>query len=158
MTQTGNFNYLSDWSSEAWRYIVQQYFTAYLILLCIDWLLGWFICPLFALFNCSFVLSVPSFICFLVSSLIRFFVSFVCSFFESLPGGGGGCIFPCSLEKIGVSPLFPKNKLRCSLKFTRVTFPCSQKFYCMFPWSREIFFNVPQNSQHISVFDARLFS
>ena len=70
----------------------------------------------------------------------------------------GGCMFPCSLEKIGDSPLFPKNKLRCSLKFTLVKFPCSRKFYCMFPWSPEIFFNVPQNSQHISVFDARLFS
>ena len=31
------------------------------------------------------------------------------------PPRGGGCMFPCSLEKIGVSPLFPKNKLRCSL-------------------------------------------
>ena len=36
-------------------------------------------------------------------------------------------MFPCSLEKIGVSPLFSKNKLRCSVKFTLVKFPCSQK-------------------------------
>ena len=45
----------------------------------------------------------------------------------------GGCMFPCSLEKIRVSPLFPKNKLRCSLEFTLIKFPCSQKFCCMFP-------------------------
>ena len=29
-----------------------------------------------------------------------------------------GCMFPCSLEKIGVSPLFPKNKLP-SVKYQR---------------------------------------
>ena len=63
---------------------------------------------------------------------------------EGLPGGVHVPLFP--RKKIGVSPLFPKNKSRCSLKFTLVKFSCSQKFYCMFPWSPEIFFNVPQNS------------
>ena len=69
----------------------------------------------------------------------------------------GGYMFPCSLEKIGVFPLFPKNKLRCSLKFTFIKFPCSQKFCCMFPWSPEILINVPQNFNHISVFDGQYF-
>ena len=47
--------------------------------------------------------------------------------------GGGKCIFPCSLEKIGISPLFPKNKFRRSLKYPLAKFPCSQKYYLMFP-------------------------
>ena len=72
-------------------------------------------------------------------------------------GRGGGYMFPCSLEKIGVFSLFPKNKLRCSLKFTFIKFPCSQKFCCMFPWSPEILINVPQNFNHISVFDGQYF-
>ena len=67
----------------------------------------------------------------------------------------GGYMFPCSLEKIGVFPLFPKNKLRCSLKFTFIKFPCSQKFCCMFPWSPEILINVPQNFNHVSAFDGQ---
>ena len=54
-------------------------------------------------------------------------------------------------------PLFPKNKLRCSLKFTFIKFPCSQKFCCMFPWFPEILINVPQNFNHISVFDGQYF-
>ena len=54
-------------------------------------------------------------------------------YFESLPGKGGGVHFPCSLEKIGVSPLFPKNKFRRSLKYPLAKFPCSQKYYLMFP-------------------------
>ena len=69
----------------------------------------------------------------------------------------GGYMFPCSLEKIGVFALFPKNKLRCSLKFTFIKFPCSQKICCMFPWSPEILINVPQNFNHISVFDGQYF-
>ena len=60
----------------------------------------------------------------------------------------GGYMFPCSLEKIGVFPLFPKNKLRCSLKFTFIKFPCSQKFCCMFPWSPETLpETLPRHSQ-----------
>ena len=68
---------------------------------------------------------------------------------EGLPGG---CMFPCSLEKIGVSPLFPKNKLIFSLKFTLVKFPCSQKFYCMFPWSQKdslMFHKIPNIFQFL---------
>ena len=64
----------------------------------------------------------------------------------------GGCMFPCSLEKIGVSPLFTKNKLRCSLKLTLVKFPCSQKFYCMFPWSQKdslMFHKIPNIFQFL---------
>ena len=54
-------------------------------------------------------------------------------FLNKVRASQGGYMFPCSLEKIGVFPLFPKNKLRCSLKFTFIKFPCSQKFCCMFP-------------------------
>ena len=71
--------------------------------------------------------------------------NFFVFFLKHMTASQGECMFPCSPEKIGGSPLFPKNKIRCSLKFTLVKFPCSQKFYCMFPWSPEIFFNVPQN-------------
>ena len=48
--------------------------------------------------------------------------------FASLRASQGGCMLPCSLGKIGVSSLFPKDKLTCSLKFTYVKLPCSQKF------------------------------
>ena len=58
----------------------------------------------------------------------------------------GGCVFPCSLWKFTVVPLFLKNKLRCSPKFTSTEFPCSQKFRSMFPWSPKIFLTVPYNS------------
>ena len=37
-----------------------------------------------------------------------------------------GCMFPCSLKKLECLLLFPKNKLRCSLKFTLVKFSCSR--------------------------------
>ena len=52
--------------------------------------------------------------------------------FEGLPGGGG-CMFPCSLQKIAISPLFPKNKFWCSPKFIFTEFPCSLKLCSMFP-------------------------
>ena len=52
---------------------------------------------------------------------------------------GGGCMFTCSLWKFTVVPLFPKNKERCSPKFTFTEFPCSQKFRSMLPWSPKIF-------------------
>ena len=55
------------------------------------------------------------------------------SILKASQGRGGGGMFPCSLEKTGVSPLFPKNKFTCSLKFTLAKFPCSQKYYLMFP-------------------------
>ena len=64
----------------------------------------------------------------------------------------GGCMFPCSLWKFTVVPLFLKNKLRCSPKFTFTEFPCSQKFRSMFPWSPKIFLTVPYNSSHIIFF------
>ena len=72
--------------------------------------------------------------------------------------GGGGGMFPCSLEKIRVSPLFPQNKFRCSLNslllsspVPRNSTPCSldpQKYFLMFPKIPNIF----------QFFDARLFS
>ena len=49
-----------------------------------------------------------------------------------------------------VVPLFLKNKLRCSPKFTFTEFPCSQKLCSMFPWSPKIFLTVPHNFSHIS--------
>ena len=52
---------------------------------------------------------------------------------EGLPGGG--CMFPCSLWKFTVVPLFLKKKLRCSQKLTFTEFPCSQEFRSIFPWS-----------------------
>jgi len=58
----------------------------------------------------------------------------------------GGCMFLCSLWQFTVVPLFLKNKLRCSPKFTFTEFPCSQKFRSMFPWSPKIFLTVPYNS------------
>jgi len=62
----------------------------------------------------------------------------------------GGCMFPCSLWKFTVVPLFLKNKLRCSPKFTFTEFPvprnsapCSldhQKYSSLFPTIPLIFY------------------
>jgi len=64
----------------------------------------------------------------------------------------GGWMFPCSVWKFIVVPLFLKNKLRCSPKFTFTEFPCSQKFRSMFPWSPTIFLTVLYNSSQILFF------
>ena len=69
---------------------------------------------------------------------------------EGLPGMGG--MFPCSLWKFTVVPLFLKCKLRCSPKFTFTEFHCSQKFRSMFPRSPKIFLTVSYNYSHILFF------
>ena len=56
----------------------------------------------------------------------------------------GGCMFPCSLWKFTVFPLFLKNKLRCFPQFTFTEFSCSQKFRSIFPRS-------PKNIPHYSL-------
>lgn len=44
-------------------------------------------------------------------------------------------MFPCSLKKLSISPLFPNNKLSCSPVF----------IFVMLPWSQKIFVVVPLN-------------
>ena len=88
---------------------------------------------------------------FLVEYCVELFFSDLHSFplRASKGRGGGGCMSSCSLQKIAISPLFPKNKFWCSPKFILPSspvpwnyVPCSrnpEKYYEMFPTISSIF-------------------
>ena len=61
-------------------------------------------------------------------------VTAVCVLFlmRASQGGVRVPLFPMKIYN-NIVPLFLKNKLRCSPKFTFTEFPCSQKFRSMFP-------------------------